>query len=241
MNASSDIPVPQDNQKRRVMPQMSRRAMIIGGVLATASGIAYARQPEIAAPQVEPDDFDAWLPKRVGNYGVISTSGVVLPPPDALSDRLYDNLSTRVYALNESDEAPIMVLLAYNNAQDGVLQVHRPEVCYPVGGYDLSETVQVPLNINGKTVPSNFFTASSPRRQEQVLYFTRLGDAYPRSWAEQRIAVMRDNLKGDIPDGMLMRFSVLSKDPAVALQSLQKFAAQFVTSSDPQLQKLLLA
>lgn len=224
---------------RSRLPAVSRRTLLIGGVLAAASGVAYARQPQIAARPVPAKRFESWVPKRFGPWSEVSTSGVVLPPPDTLRDRLYDNLVTRVYQAEGRD--PVMFLTAYNNAQDGVLQVHRPEVCYPVGGYTLTETQGVPLATDGRVVPANFFTATGPDRVEQVLYFTRLGDAYPRSWAEQRLSVIRANLAGRIPDGIMLRVSVLGTNAPLALKELQQFTDQFIDAAAPPLRQLLLA
>ena len=217
---------------------LSRRNLLIGIALAGASGIAFARQPSVANPVVPEKLFEAWVPTRFGRWEVVSQSGVVLPPPDALSDRLYDNLVTRVYAA--SDLPPVMLLLAYNNAQDGVLQVHRPEFCYPVGGFELSKTREISFNAGGQAVPANIFTATAPNRVEQVAYFTRLGSAYPRKWSEQRLAVMRANLAGDIPDGMMMRVSALGIDRTQAQALLSDFSRQFIESANPRLQRLLL-
>tara|TARA_R110000765_G_scaffold288832_2_gene385043 strand:- start:437 stop:1135 length:699 start_codon:yes stop_codon:yes gene_type:complete len=230
-----------DNGKSKQGKQTSlvnRRNFIIGAVLASASAIAYTRQPEIAEPVVEAEAFDKLVPKAFGNWMSLSQGEVILPPPDALQDRLYDNLVTRVYA--KSGSPPVMMLLAYNNEQDGVLQVHRPEVCYPVGGFQLTETRQIGIAGAGRSIPANIFTAKSPRRTEQVVYFTRLGNAFPRSWSEQRISVMRANLAGDIPDGMMMRVSVLGGDQQKALSILTEFTREFIESSPRHLQKLLI-
>lgn len=226
----------EDNLARA--PELSRRNMLLGAVLAGASGYAFARQPAIAYPVVSEKDFENWVPPTFGNWKTVSQSGVVLPPPDTLRDRLYDNLVTRVYAAPHLP--PVMLLLAYNNAQDGVLQVHRPEVCYPVGGFVLSTTREIMLKASGHNVPANMFTATSPDRVEQVAYFTRLGTAYPRKWIEQRVAVMRANLAGEIPDGMMMRVSALGIDQRAALPLLADFASEFIESSNPRMQRLLL-
>ncbi len=233
MNAMSDPPTGQ------ATPLISRRSVVIGGVLAAASGVAFARQPEIAAPQVKTDTFEKWVPDTFAGWSNTSASGVVLPPPDSLRDRLYDNLATRTYVA-PSATIPIMLLLAYNNAQDGVLQVHRPEVCYPVGGFALSPTQNIALQAAGQSIPANFFTAEGPGRIEHVAYFTRLGTAFPRSWAEQRLAVVRANLAGVIPDGMLMRVSLISTNRDQARESLTAFATQFIEASPPPLRKRLI-
>lgn len=217
---------------------ISRRNMLLGVVLGGASAVAFARQPAIANPKIPEKRFEEWVPKSFGAWDEVSQSGVVLPPPDALSDRLYDNLVTRVFVAPALP--PVMLLLAYNNAQDGVLQVHRPEFCYPVGGFELTPTRDIMIEASGSSVPANFFTASAPNRVEQVAYFTRLGSAYPRKWSEQRIAVMRANLAGEIPDGIMMRVSALGDDPREAQGLLTRFARQFIENSNPKLQRLLL-
>jgi len=217
--------------------QLSRRHFVMGAALLATSGLAFARQPTVQNPAVKADVFEKWVPARFGEWSVRASSGVVLPPPDALSDRLYDNLVTRVYL---SEDQAVMVLLAYNNMQDGVLQVHRPEICYPVGGYVLTETQQISVPALGKQVPSNVFTAIAPDRTEQVVYFTRLGNAYPRSWAEQRLAVVEQNLAGRVPDGIMLRASVLSSDRAGSVDLLRRFIDSFVGAAAPSLQRLLV-
>ena len=207
----------------QIQPQglelVSRRHLLIGGALLAASGIAFARQPQVGRPRIKAGVFGKWIPTTFDQWNLVGSSGVVLPPPDSLSDRLYDDLVTRVY---RGAGADVMMLLAYNNKQDGVLQVHRPEICYPVGGFALTETERIAIPALGKAIPSNFFTATSADRTEQVVYFTRLGKSYPRSWGEQRLAVIEENLAGLVPDGLLLRVSLLSPDRDAAVQILRQ-------------------
>lgn len=216
----------------------SRRHFIIGAVFAGAVAVAGTRMPQVTEVKVAKETFEKWVPNTVGPWRFLTASGVVLPPPDSLSDRLYDNLVTRVY---EAPGLPVVMLaIAYNNIQSGVLQVHRPEICYPAGGYALSPTEPVEVQTLQQPVIANFFTAKGPDRTEQVLYWTRVGDAFPRSWAEQRLAVIRANLRGRIPDGMLARVSVLSDEPAAAMETLGDFVRKFEAASTPELRRLLL-
>ena len=227
-----------DRMQPSGLPRLSRRHFVIGGALLATSAMAYARKPEAYRPVVDTKIFEDWVPKKFGKWSLVGTSGVVLPPPDSLSDRLYDNLVTRVYA---SGDTFVMTLIAYNNRQDGVLQVHRPEVCYPVGGYVLTDTLPLPVPVLGREVPSSVFTATGPDRIEQVLYYTRLGDAYPRTWAEQRLAVVKQNLAGRIPDGILLRASTLSNRRDQSVATLRSFVGEFANAAPPSLQKLLVA
>ncbi len=203
---------------------LDRRNLILGGIFCLAGGVAYARTPHAINPIMDKDVFEKLVPKKIGPWAFETSSGVVLPPPDALSDRLYDNLVTRVYA--SSKEPPVMFLAAYSNTQDGTLQVHRPEVCYPAGGYRLTNTRPVIIDngLGGKT-PGNVFTAVGPDRTEHVLYWTRIGDEFPLAWTDQRISVIKANLRGAIPDGILVRMSVVMPEVKDALPVLTTFAA----------------
>jgi EpsI family protein len=218
---------------------ISRRNFIIGGALIGAAGVAYARQPRTALPRVPKGKIDAMLPAKIGNWSFESSSGLVVPPPDATSDRLYDEIVTRVYT--GPGLMPVMLLIAYSNLQDGMLQVHRPETCYPVGGYTLSNSriINVPVARN-VTVPCRFFSADGAGRSEQVLYWTRIGRLIPGRWIEQRWAVVDANLRGEIPDGILVRMSALANDSVEALPVLQQFAAAMTGSVAPPARRLLI-
>ncbi len=202
-----------------------------------AGGTAQLRQPKVVNPVVEQEIFKDWLPDQAGVWQSLGAGDVVLPPPDTLSGRLYDNLVTRVYQGDGGEE--VMLLLAYNNRQDGMLQVHRPEVCYPVGGFRLTRTQPSTLPLGSESVPSSQFTAISAGRTEHVMYFTRVGEEFPRTWAQQRTAVVQDNIRGIIPDGIMMRLSSLAPDHDRAMDSMRRFADNFYRAADPQLRKLL--
>jgi EpsI family protein len=231
-NPANDVP------KVETTSLVSRRHVLFGGALVAAMGIAQWRTPVAVNSRVEKKDFDGWMPQRVGPWSFVTASGVVLPPPDELSDRLYDNLASRVY--EAADLPVVMVVFAYNNVQDGVLQLHRPEVCYPAGGFTLTPTKPVLIKSASRDIPANFFTAKGQERTEQVLYWTRVGKMFPLSWRAQRIDVAAANLQGQIPDGMLARVSIISSDADKALPILQKFVQDFEVAAAPQLKKLLV-
>ena len=217
---------------------LSRRNVLTGLALVGAAGVAYARQPQPGPTQLGKDGLDGVIPKNFANWKFETTSGLVLPPPDATADRLYDEVLTRVYT--RSDGQMVMFLVAYSSVQDGLLQLHRPEVCYPVGGYQLSQTVIQPITLaNGDRVPARAFTASSAMRVEQVLYWTRLGSSLPTSWGEQRWAVVVENLNGLIPDGVLVRMSCVEQNSEKAYALLREFAADLSASVTPKARKLL--
>jgi EpsI family protein len=217
---------------------LSRRKVLLGLGMVAASGTAFARMPTPNSPPIAKDKFESFIPDVVGPWRFVTESGVVLPPQDALSDRLYDDLVTRVY----SDDAgrSVMFLIAYNNRQDGVLQIHRPEICYPAGGYQLTPTRDADISLaGGSLLPAKAFLASGRDRDEAVLYWTRVGDAFPRKWSEQRLAVVEANLKGIIPDGLLVRASTLGSEMPTELAVLKSFMVEFISAASPALRKVL--
>jgi EpsI family protein len=133
-----------------------------------------------------------------------------------------------------------MLLIAYNNTQDGVVQAHRPEVCYPAGGYQITPTspVEIP-RASGAPIPANVFTAVGPDHTEQVLYWTRMGANFPRSWAQQRLAIAESNLAGIIPDGTLVRVSMVAEEMPSALAELKRFVSELVYDAPPLLRRVL--
>jgi EpsI family protein len=218
--------------------QLSRRKVLLGLGMAAASGTAFARMPKPNSPAIDKAKFEALIPNVVGPWRFVTESGVVLPPQDALSDRLYDNLVTRVYADNAGRS--VMFLIAYNNQQDGVLQIHRPEICYPAGGFQLTPTndVDVPL-AGGRVMPAKAFLASGSDRDEMVLYWTRVGSDFPRRWSRQRLSVIRANLQGIVPDGLLVRASTLGGEMTTELAVLKSFMAEFIGAAPAGLRPIL--
>ena len=206
--------------------------------MAAAAAGAATRIPQPNRPAIANDKFKAMVPDTIGPWRFQQTSGLVLPPEDALSARLYDNLVTRVYT--DPAGQVIMLLIAYKNFQDGVLQIHRPEICYPAGGYALSPTVATAIPLEGRPpLPANAFSADGNSHDEQVLYWTRIGDEFPLHWGEQRMAVLRANLARINPDGMLARVSMPNDDMIASRPLMIKFVDDLRTASPPALRRIL--
>lgn len=217
----------------------SRRDIIVGGMLAATAGVAYARAPRHKLASIGPKQLDATIPAQIGPWHYEGSSGIVLPPPDELARLLYDQQLARAYV--SPTDPMVMVAMAYGSSQGGMLQVHRPEICYPASGFKLSDTrARGLLLANGKELPTRFFSAHSDTRTEQVLYWTRVGNALPTSWTSQRLAIMASNLRGDIPDGLLVRMSTAMPDPKQGLDTLDRFAKAMLAAAGPVGQRRLV-
>lgn len=220
--------------------RLTRRHMLMGAALTMISAAAFVREPRATKAPLKDGELESLIPTQIGQWSFETRSGLVLPPDDPLSKSLYSDVLTRVYV--SDDRPPVMLLIAYSNTQNGMLQVHRPEVCYPAGGYALSETQTRMLDVApGIHIPARFFSAESASRTEQVMYWTRIGNESPTSWVDQRAAVVRANLERVIPDGILVRTSTVLADYASAEPVLREFASAMVRQLPPPGRKLLIA
>jgi EpsI family protein len=217
---------------------VSRRAVIAGGLLAGASLLANSRRPDIPFRMVPNAKIDPLFPLKVGDWQFTTPNGLVLPPADQMRDHLYNAILTRNYV--SPTQLPVMFLVAYNGKQDGMLQVHRPEVCYPAAGYELLSERMISLDAgDGLVVPGHYISARSNSRHEQLIYWTRIGNDFPVRWWAQHWAVAKENLKGRVPDGVLVRFSTIAPDDNTAILTLQRFIPQMFAALPPAGRRLI--
>jgi EpsI family protein len=227
---SDDTPTPGSS--------LTRRKFALGLAFASAAGVAAARQPNRRIDYLGTNKLDKVLPEQIGRWKFVSSSGLVIPPEDQLARALYSQLLTRTYT-DESGQ-PMMLLVAQSATQTGILQIHRPEICYTAGGYQLSAIEPHPVRLPWRTIPTLSLSATSDSRTEQIVYWTRIGDHLPSTWREQRLVVARDNLKRIIPDAVMVRVSTFGNDKAAALASIDAFIASLMESVSPDLRRVLM-
>jgi EpsI family protein len=218
--------------------RLTRRKFALGLAFASAAGLAAARQPNRRIDYLGNNKLDTVVPEQIGRWKFVSSSGLVVPPEDQLARALYSQLLTRTYT--DASGQPMMLLVAQSATQTGILQIHRPEICYTAGGYQLSAVEPHPVRLPWRTIPTMSLSATSDNRKEQIVYWTRIGDNLPSTWREQRLVVARDNLKQIIPDAVMVRVSTFGHDKAAALASIDAFIASMMESVSPELRRVLM-
>lgn len=214
----------------------TRREVLLGGLMAATAGAALWATPRRHQSTLGKAKLNALVPEAFDGWQSAAANGLVLPPADQMRDQIYQDLVTRTY--ERPNAAPVMLLIAYGGSQGGVIQVHRPEVCYPAGGYRMTRIEpHVTRLADGLAVPSRYILAQSGERDEQIVYWTRLGGHFPRSWEEQRVAVLEENLAGNVPDGVLVRMSTLAPGPVEGL--LDGFARSLYGAVGPRMRRVL--
>lgn len=189
---------------------IDRRELIFGAGCAAALGSAELLRPRdklVLLPAGR--KLAAVVPKQLGTWQLSQGGDIVLPQtPGSLASRLYSDQLARSYSRATPPAEDVMLLLAYGAAQSDILQLHRPEVCYPAIGFSIAmrRLTSLPLG-NGVSVPAVMLTATAGGRVEDIIYWTRLGEALPQTASEQRWARLRNAMHGFVADGVLARAS----------------------------------
>ncbi|MDD1453123.1 EpsI family protein [Sphingomonas sp. H160509] len=213
-----------------------RRQLLLGGALTAAAGAAAWLRPRRTTVLPPDGALEKSVPLQLGDYRYASSTGLILPDSDQTSG-VYDQVLTRVYVA--PDAAPIMLLIAYGSAQDAGLAVHRPEACYPSAGYTIG--TQSTVNLRGmRGRKATALSASRGDRIEQIYFWMRIGERFPTSPIDEKAAVFAANLRGVMPDGVLVRLSVRSTDASGALDQMMAFNAMLLGIDDRMGRTVLL-
>ena len=218
---------------------LDRRGLILGTMFGCAAGVAWAREPTKHLDFLGAQKLKDIVPKSIGPWQYITASGLVLPPEDQLSSLLYSQMLTRVYS--DGVNSPIMLLAAHSAGQIGILQIHRPEICYQAGGFVLSGFAPSPIAVGNRKILANRLDASAEGVDEHIIYWTRVGRDLPSSWAEQRLSTAKQNLMGMIPDAILVRVSTRSPDGKSSYEQLQSFVRALITAMSPAGRSVFIA
>jgi EpsI family protein len=204
------------------LPRPTRREALASALLLATTAASQLLRPTRMFDTLSQGELDAAIPKTVGDYRFATSSGLVLPPRDELSERLYDQVVTRVYVAPE--RLPIMALFAYGSVQNLSLELHRPDECYPQQGFAITAPEPLPLVLGARRILASLLTARRANGYvEQVVFWSRIGAQFPQDRAAQSVLVARENFAGRMPDGLLVRLSVPTGERARAIAAAQTF------------------
>jgi EpsI family protein len=217
---------------------LSRRQVLTGVLMASAAAVAAVRKPNIRLNYLGNHNLEDVVPKRIGRWAFVTSSGLVIPPNDQLQLALYSQLLTRVYS---DGEKSIELLIAYSASETGFLQVHRPEFCYTAAGYQLSDFALHKVALpSPHSFTANTLTATRDSSTEKLLYWVRIGDHIPNSWSGQKLTFAEDNLRRLMPDAALIRISTVGLDDAQALPIIDEFAREMIASVPGPLRRVFV-
>lgn len=207
---------------------IGRRGLLLAGLGVAAAGAAEALRPRRRLVLLKSGTIEDGVPKVVGHWSAEVADGLVSPDmAGKLAQALYKEIVSRTYFHDRGDMA-IMMLVAYGDTQSDLLQLHRPETCYPAVGFTIESSAPVALPVGGGAVlPARHVVAATEQRRENIFYWTRMGETLPQSVAEQREARFDNALHGFVADGVLVRFSVIGESEA-AFEAMDAFVPEFL-------------
>lgn len=208
------------------MTDLARRKLVLGAALLGGAGLAGLVRPRQSGMAGAQQLIEAAWPERLGAWRRIALGDFVLPPGDALGRGQYDALVLRGYA--GEGRAPIYCVVTYGAVQDYALQLHRPEVCYPASGFSIRTLSAWSRPIAGRDMGASLMVASRDDRAETVLYWTRVGQAFPRSQWQVREAILAGLARLSLPDGAMVRLSLQGTPGPATIADLSGFAEALV-------------
>jgi EpsI family protein len=185
--------------------------------------------PQINLAEQLPRAFGPWREDDANHAGIVNpqlTEGVA---------RLYNQVLTRVYIHKETGER-MMLSVAYGRSQQDGLQLHVPDVCYPSQGFEMSDVHYASVPIAGRQITVKHALATASNRVEPLTYWAMLGDGVKFSELDRKMAQIRYGFQGLIPDGMLVRASMISGDAPRAWVAQAEFLKGLIAQVPPDMQ-----
>lgn len=215
-----------------MMSPARRKALVLAASMGAAAALAALGKPvpHDDGPAV---DLDTLFPREFGDWRVDATSEAFVRPAaqQGKAYRIYDQVLERSF-INSSGQR-IMVSAAFGREQSAGMQMHRPEVCYPAGGFRVEGVESVRLTLAGQAVAATRLHAFLPGRSEPITYWTLLGDAVVADGTAFRLRQLSFGLRRRLLDGLLMRVSSIDAQPARAYALQSRFADELVRAMRP--------
>ena len=212
---------------------ISRRNLLIGASCVAAAGTAWQLKPQRKLSLLGKRKMEAIIPRAMEGWTSASSDGFVKPKLQGLAATLYSEIVERSF-ISPDDGADVMLLVAYGGTQGDVVQLHRPEVCYPALGFAIQSKKVGSVSVsNLASVPAVRIVATAGERTENIVYWTRLGEDLPTNATEQRRILLKDAMAGFVPDGVLVRASIVNSDPDAAFKALDRFVPSLLAAVNP--------
>lgn len=194
---------------------MRRRDLLIAALGLSAAGAAEALRPRRKLVLLKGGTIADSMPMTFGTWTAEGSDSLVSPDQAGrLAKTLYSEIVQRIYH-DDSTGAAVMMLAAYGDTQSDLLQLHRPESCYPAVGFNIESSVPATIKLaGGAMLPVRKVVATAEDRRENIVYWTRVGEELPLSGKEQREVRLQNALDGFVGDGILLRCSTVGESAA---------------------------
>jgi EpsI family protein len=168
--------------------------------------------------------LDTQVPTQFGDWRVDTSMVPILPDPGVQRqlDMLYSQVLARTY-INSRGER-VMLTIAYGSDQGSeATQVHRPEFCYSAQGFRVAGAGVARTAVGGAPLTVQRLVARLGRRNEPITYWVTLDESATLPGLGRKLRQMQYGVRGQIPDGMLVRVSSISGAEGAAFALQERF------------------
>ncbi len=230
----------------RVVALPTGRAVAAAFLLAGGAWLAWMLTPQLTVVQDVPD-LARELPTRFGGWRERPSPLIQVDVAVADETNLnqpYDQVVMRAY---ENDRGQVVFLaVAWGRRQRQEVKVHRPDLCYVAQGFSVTslatqrfDRIEAPRGpVTGKRM-----LALSRRGGEAVSYWMRIGGLFSEDAWDTRLHILKEGLRGRVPDGVLVRASVRvrdEQDAAAAWPLAESFLRELAAASPERVRHVLL-
>ena len=211
-------------QARRLLGVAPTRGLAAAALLSLAVAVAFVTVPARAIPAVDRDPF-LLFPRNLGDW-----SGV----PEALEPDIARVLGADDY-INATylapGETPVNLFVAWYAKQTEGDGIHSPEVCLPVGGWEIfsitPHSITLPDTVYGTFAVNRAVIQKGLSKQLVYYWFEQRGKRMTNDYAA-KASVVWDSLTIGRTDGALVRVvtPIDSGDEAGAEARLMRFMAK---------------
>jgi EpsI family protein len=217
------------------MPHISRRTLVLSGLMGSASIAAHEARPRtMLVDQKGKLKLADCIPGSLTGWVEDKQTGVVIANPgtEALLSQLYTEVLSRAYV--NASGTRVMLSIAYGANQSDDKAVHYPDVCYPAQGFTVGKKEKIDLSLNGHHVPAYGLLATIGPRREHIIYWATVGDKVVLGAVRHKLAQLGYGFNGIVPDGLIFRASVIESEPGKAHAALEDFLRVLHSATAPQ-------
>lgn len=204
-------------------------SFVLGISMVLTSLLAWFMTPTVhIVEQQDRVNLEAIIPGKFDGWKIESaTSARIINPDDqGLLIKIYDQTLSRTYINNKGER--VMLSIAHGADQSADMHVHRPEICYAAGGFEISKMTKTFIDTTIGRIPVMRLVAKQGARNEPITYWVRVGDSLTRGWVEQKIGTIGYGLTKKVPDGLLFRISTISNDEQESYRIQQAFLVEMM-------------
>jgi len=211
------------------------RAWILTALLvATAVGVASMRPVYQGTDSDQSPRLGTMIPEQFTGWQALSRISPLVIDPRVTSrvEETYAETVERVY--RGPGGQMVMLSVAYGTHQlHDSLQAHRPEYCYRAQGFTVEQSHDTSIQTDAGPLKVRRLLTRRAERFEPVTYWMMVGRRAVLPGLGRQLAQLAHGLRGEIPDGLLVRVSSLAATPDEAWSLHEHFITDLLRALQP--------